>query len=55
MHNLMYYLLDQQENWDIHELHFSCDFAQNNLKPNILFGYHGYTQRKYLLFHMEGG
>ena len=31
----MYYLLDQQENLDIHELHFSCDFPQNNLKPNI--------------------
>ena len=28
--NLMYYLLDQQENWDIHELNFSCDFPQNN-------------------------
>ena len=35
LHNLMYYLLEQQENWDIHELHFPCDFAQNNHKPNI--------------------
>ena len=31
LHNLMYYLLDQQENWDVYELNFSWDFPQNNI------------------------
>ena len=35
LHNLMYYLLDQHEDWGIHQLNFPCDFAQHNLKPNI--------------------